>query len=345
MKIIHYINQFYAQIGGEEKADHPIEVRETVIGPGNLIKSMLSPENEIVATIICGDNYAQDYQEEVQNKITEALIKYEVDVLIAGPAFNAGRYGMACGMACQVAHRSNVFAVSGMYEENPGVELYRKYGFIFPTDNNARGMKKALEVMVPFVEKIGKEESIYDYRKEGYLQRGLRKNIWTEHVGAKRAVDMALNKVYGKPIITELPMAKFSRVTPSKPVEDLSKVKIALLTTCGVVPTGNPDRIESHAATKWKIYHVDDFGGPDLKESEIAHGGYSPEIANKNGNRVMPVDAMIALEKEGYIGSFDTNLYVTVGNSMPVYRAEQFGKEIANSLKENGVSAAILTSA
>ena len=28
MKIIHYINQFYAQIGGEEKADTPLSVRE-----------------------------------------------------------------------------------------------------------------------------------------------------------------------------------------------------------------------------------------------------------------------------------------------------------------------------
>ena len=35
MKIIHYINQFYAQIGGEEKADTPLSVRENaMIGPG-----------------------------------------------------------------------------------------------------------------------------------------------------------------------------------------------------------------------------------------------------------------------------------------------------------------------
>ncbi len=27
MKIIHYINQFFGQIGGEEKADYPFEIR------------------------------------------------------------------------------------------------------------------------------------------------------------------------------------------------------------------------------------------------------------------------------------------------------------------------------
>ena len=28
MKIVHYINQFFGQIGGEEMAGHPLEVRK-----------------------------------------------------------------------------------------------------------------------------------------------------------------------------------------------------------------------------------------------------------------------------------------------------------------------------
>ena len=27
LKVVHYINQFFAQIGGEEKADYPVELR------------------------------------------------------------------------------------------------------------------------------------------------------------------------------------------------------------------------------------------------------------------------------------------------------------------------------
>lgn len=345
MKIIHYINQFYAQIGGEDKADYPYEVREEAVGPGILIKSMLTEGNEIAATIICGDNYANDNQVEILEKITEAIKNYGADILIAGPAFNAGRYGMACGIACQAANKSGIFAVTGMYKENPGVELYRKYGFIFPTDDNARGMKKALDKIIAFAEKIGRGENIYNCEEEGYFQRGLRKNIWMEETGAHRAVNMALCKVHGLPFKTELPMTDFSRVAPSEPIKDLSNAKVALITTCGSVPSGNPDHIESHAATKWRIYHVDDYGGPELKQSEIVHGGYTPVYGNGNGNRVFPVDAMLELEKEGVIGSFDENLYVTVGNSMPVYRAAEFGSEIARSLKESGVQAAILTSA
>ena len=35
LKVVHYINQFFAQIGGEEKADYPAELRVgEVVGPG-----------------------------------------------------------------------------------------------------------------------------------------------------------------------------------------------------------------------------------------------------------------------------------------------------------------------
>lgn len=344
MKIVHYLNQFFGQIGGEDMADYPLEVREAVVGPGMSIKEMLSGGNDIVATIICGDNYFSDHKEEVSDEIIKILKEYEADVLIAGPAFNAGRYGMACGAVCQVAYNAGIKAVSGMFEENPGLELYRKYGYIFPTENNARGMRKALAKMIPFVEKLGRGEYVFDCEAEGYFKRGIRKNIWVENIGAHRAVDMLLNKINGIPFKTELEMPNFSRVVPSEPIDDLSKAKIALITTCGPVPKGNPDRIESHAATKWRIYNLEDFGGPKMKNVEIAHGGFTPVFGFENGNRVFPVDAMLQLEEEGVIGSLDRNLYVTVGNSMPVTRAEQFGLEIAQSLKDSGVQGAILTS-
>ena len=38
-KIVHYINQFFGGIGGEEMADYKPEVREEVIGPGLALKA------------------------------------------------------------------------------------------------------------------------------------------------------------------------------------------------------------------------------------------------------------------------------------------------------------------
>ena len=345
MKILYYINQFFGQIGGEDVADYPLTVVEELKGPAMGMVKKLDKENEIVATVICGDNYAVDNEEVLKSEITKLIKERDIDLVIAGPAFNAGRYGMACGMVCKIAYELDVMAVSGMYEENPGRELYHKYGFIFPTGNSAASMRKAVDVIGNFVNKIGKGEDIYDQEKEGYFKRGIRKYKFVEKTGAERAVDMVLAKVNNQEFKTELEMPNFTRVPISEPIKDLSKARIALLTTCGPVPVGNPDRIEAHTASKWKTYTFDRFGGEDMKQTEIAHGGYSPIQATNNGNRVIPVDAMLQLEQEGVIGELFKEIYVTVGNSMAVDRASEFGKQIAESLKENEIDGIIMTSA
>ena len=43
-KIVHYINQFFAGIGGEEKADYTPELREGVVGPGMGLKAALGED-------------------------------------------------------------------------------------------------------------------------------------------------------------------------------------------------------------------------------------------------------------------------------------------------------------
>ena len=40
LRVVHYINQFFAGIGGEEKADTPAELRVgEVLGPGMALKA------------------------------------------------------------------------------------------------------------------------------------------------------------------------------------------------------------------------------------------------------------------------------------------------------------------
>ena len=344
MKILYYINQFFGQIGGEDMADHPFEVREGLVSVSQAMQAQIK-DGEIVATVICGDNYAVAHEEELTEKITALIKEKNVGLVVAGPAFNAGRYGMACGIVCKIAFYNDVPAVSGMFEENPGLELYRKYGFILPTANNAGGMRKALPAMAAFINALIKGENIYDREAYGYFKRGIRHYFFTDKIGAVRAVDMLMNKVAGKEFKTELEMPNFTRVPISPAIKDLSKARIALISTCGPVPTGNPDRIEAHTASKWATYEIADYGGVDLPDTEVAHGGYSPINVTGNGNRAMPVDALVTLEKEGYIGEFYKKIFVTVGNSMPVDRASRFGKEIARALRDAEVQGAILTSA
>ena len=55
------------------------------------------------------------------------MIKEESpDLFIAGPAFNAGRYGVACGTICKaVEEELNIPVITGMYKENPGVDMFK----------------------------------------------------------------------------------------------------------------------------------------------------------------------------------------------------------------------------
>ena len=126
-KIVHYLNQFFAGIGGEDRADYKPEVREEVLGPGMALKAGLGEDYEIVATVICGDNYFGENLDLATDTIIEMIKKYEPDVFVAGPAFNAGRYGVACGTICKaVEERLGIPVLSGMYIENPGADMFKK---------------------------------------------------------------------------------------------------------------------------------------------------------------------------------------------------------------------------
>ena len=54
-KAILYINQFFGQIGGEEKAGIEPEIHESQIGPAMQLEKELNAD--VTHTIICGDNY------------------------------------------------------------------------------------------------------------------------------------------------------------------------------------------------------------------------------------------------------------------------------------------------
>jgi betaine reductase len=75
IKVVHYINQFYGGIGGEEKADYKPEVREAVVGPGMALKAALGADAEIVATVICGDSYFNENLEVATSEILEMVKK------------------------------------------------------------------------------------------------------------------------------------------------------------------------------------------------------------------------------------------------------------------------------
>ena len=84
----------------------------------------------------------------------------------------------------------------------------------------------------------------------------------------------------------------------------------------------------------------------DLTEEtyETAHGGYDPVYANEDSDRVLPVDVLRDLEKEGRIGELHHLFYTTTGNGTAVASSKAFAEEFSKKLKNDGVDAVILTS-
>ena len=346
IRVVHYINQFFANIGGEEKADYPAELRVgEKIGPGLALTQQFGEEAEIVATIVCGDSYFNENLEKAKAEILEMVKGQNPDIFIAGPAFNAGRYGVACGTVCDMVQEElGIPAVTGMYVENPGADMFKNKVYTVPTKNSAAGMRDAVKKLAPLALKLAKGEKIGASCEDNYMPNGIRVNLFEEKRGSKRAVEMLLKKIAGKPFVTEFPMPTFDKVDPQPAIKDLSKATIALCTSGGIVPKGNPDHIESSNATRYGEYDI--TGVEDLTEEtyETAHGGYDPVYANEDADRVLPVDVMREFEKEGIIGKLHNKFYTTVGNGTAVLSSKAFAEEYAQKMIADGVDAVIMTS-
>jgi glycine reductase len=344
-KAIMYVNQFFGQIGGEDKADFKPVIKCGLVGPAVELQKHL--DAEVTHTIICGDNFIGSNTEKAMEIIMGFLKDKEFDIFFAGPAFQAGRYGVACGQVCKaVKEKFNIPVITSMHIENPGVEMFKKDMYIFKGGHSAAKMKDDVKAMASFGNKLLKGEENLGADEEGYYARGIRHQVWRKDgvMAADRAVEMTIKKLNGKPYETELPMPKMDRVPIAPAIKDLSKAVIALVTSGGIVPIDNPDRIQSASATRWGRYNIE--GIDDLKEGvyKTIHAGYDPAAADADPDVVVPLDVMRAYEKEGKIGKLHNYFYSTVGTGTTQGEAARMANEMIPYLKEDEVNAIILTS-
>lgn len=348
-KGILYLNQFFGQIGGEDKADFAPEIKEGQVGAGMLLNNVLE-DAEITHTVICGDNFMGSNEEEAVEKILGFLEDKEFDIFFAGPAFQAGRYGNACGVISKaVKEKFGVEAISSMHVENPGVDMFKKDIYIFEGGDSAAKMKDDMTEMGLFGNKILKGEKIGSADEEGYYPRGIRKQVFRadNKPANERAIDMLLKKIKGEEFQTELPIPKLKRVPIAPAIKDLSTANVALVTTGGIVPVDNPDRIQSASATRWGRYSVAGMEKLENRASaafKTIHAGYDPAAADADPNVCVPLDALRAYEKEGRIGKIHDYFYTTVGTGTTEAEAARMAQEMIVNLKEDNVNAVILTS-
>lgn len=345
MKAIHYINQFFGQVGGETAADAAPIFNDGLVGCSQSLNDLM-PHVDVTATIVCGDNYVTNHTDEALKAILDWLETKEFDLFFAGPAFMAGRYGVGCGLVCKaVAEKFGVPVITSMNEENPGVEEFKANAYIFKGGRKATYMKEDLAAMAAFAEKIATGEVLRPAAEEGYFPRGVRHEI--DYPGGvqsgDRAVEMLLAKLQGMPFVTELVIPKMDRIPPAAPLKDLSKCTLALVTSSGVVPVDNPDHIQSASAQKWGKYDISKLDKLPEGQFKTIHAGFDPAAMCAVPDRGAPVDALRHFEKTGKIGKFFDYFYTTVGTGTTQNFAAKFGREIAAELKAAGVDGVVLT--
>ena len=97
LRVVCYVNQFFGQLGGEEKAGVSPQLAQGAVGAARAVQQALGDAGTVVATVICGDNYVAEQTERAVSEMLAFVAAERPDLLIAGPAFLAGRYGVACG--------------------------------------------------------------------------------------------------------------------------------------------------------------------------------------------------------------------------------------------------------
>jgi len=345
MRIAHYLNQFFGGIGAEEHAGRALEIHEGAVGPGKLLESLLGNDARVILTFVCGDNFAVEHQAELTAAILEKLRETRVDLFVAGPCFDAGRYGMAAGAICRAVQTElGVPVVTAMSEENPGVDLYREALYIIDSGTNVTKLRDVVARMAALGKKLAANDPIGSPTQEGYLRRGWLRDQLVEKRAATRLVDMLVAKMKGELFESEMPATSFAPVPMPAAVRNLSKARVMLITDGGLVPKGNPDRIEGTAATRWGSYNIggsDDLRGEDY---EVSHGGYDTRFVQEDPDRLVPLDAMREMEKNGVIGKLHDEFISTCGRSNPLSNTRRLGREIAEKAKRDGVDAIILTS-
>ncbi len=341
MRIVCYLNQFYAGLGGEEAADQGPRVMDGPVGPGRLLAQLLGDDHEIVATVVCGDDHAAATAG-VTERLLELAREAGAELLVAGPAFGSGRYGLACGRLAAAGTAAGLPSLAAMHPDNPGLGEAGTAPVV-AAGASSREMRTSLHRVAPALAKLAAGEELTE--QDGRVGRRARLGRLVEQTAAQRAVAMVLRRLDGEDgtAVTEIPLGGFDSVVPAAPVDKASDASVALLTEGALVPAGNPDRLESARATRWLRYDLTGLDALAVGEWESVDGGFATTAANADPNRLVPLDVARALQHDGEIGSLHGELLVTVGNGTPVATARRFGVEWAAELRKAGVQAAILT--
>ena len=175
LRVVHYVNQFFGGIGGEEAANVGVSLEDTPAGAGRALQQALGDAGSVAGMLVCGDNYFNEREAEAVAAIKGHLEALQPDILVAGPAFGSGRYGLACAEVCKTAQGLGIQAVTGMHPDNPGAMSGWPDVLMVPTGETSADMPQALAAMVRLAGKLGRGEALGPAEADGYMPRGVRR--------------------------------------------------------------------------------------------------------------------------------------------------------------------------
>ena len=342
LRVVHYVNQFFGGIGGEDTANVGVSLQETPAGAGRALQQALGDAGSVVGMLICGDNYFNEREVEAAAAIRTHLEALKPDILVAGPAFGSGRYGLACAEVCKIAQGLGVNAISAMHPDNPGAMSGWPDVLMVPTGETSADMPQALAAVVRLATKLSRGEALGPAEVEGYMPRGVRRVHDRQRPGYQRALDMLLAKLKDEPFRTEVPIHAPEKVNPASPVADLAGATIAMVTTGGLVRKGNPDRQVAANASRYYRHSVAELQSLSGADWEAYHAGYFNHIVNSNPNYILPLNFLRDLEADGQIGGVYESIYALPGVATPVAMSRDLGRSIAEDLANGGVDACLL---
>jgi glycine reductase len=189
-------------------------------------------------------------------------------------------------------------------------------------------------------------EAIGRPTEDCYFPRGVVKNEYIAKTAAERGVDMLLAKLGRLEFVSELAIPKFERIPAPAPVKDLASCEVAVVSDGGLCAKGNPQGLSGRGNKVWCTYEIDSFFSTDIEEieCEVVHTGYYSVEVLENPFRLVPVDVLQELEREGVIGKLHSDYFCTSGNATVAKVCHNMGTEMAAEIQNRGVEAVILTS-
>ena len=351
LRVVHYLNQFFGQIGGEEKAGAGFSIQEGPVGPGMILQKELGEAAEIVATVICGDDFFAANPEENAATGLNMLAPYKPDLFFAGPSFAAGRYTIACGAMCKaVTEQLGIPAISAMNEEAPGIDIYRKDAYIVKSGIHSKEMAKVVRDMVRLAVRLtsagsdGKLLTFEDIPSPDefhYFSRSMLRNCLCEQTVAERSISKLLQKLQGESFTSEVIPPVFEVFEIPSAIKDMSRAEIVFVTDGGLVPRGNPDGMATRSNLRWGAYDIEKL----LDDYEVVHAGYFNDHVLENSERLVPFGTLNELVGEGKVGAVNRKLYSMPACTTVSKRCAEVGTEMAHAMKAQGnIDGVILTS-